>query len=116
MRRFADMEIFVEIQENVRGADVFVIQSTSFPANSNTPVAPDSSYCSGTGAPDRPRPVERLSHEVSRLAGRASRLNHRGMLVERLAGDRSRLDRRGTLVERLAVGGASTTGARWLSS
>ena len=27
------MEIFVEIQENVRGADVFVIQSTSFPAN-----------------------------------------------------------------------------------
>src|SRR6201988_3942588 len=32
-RRFADMEIFVEIQENVRGTDVFVIQSTSFPAN-----------------------------------------------------------------------------------
>src|SRR6478752_2005909 len=35
VRRFADMEIFVEIQENVRGADVFVIQSTSFPANDN---------------------------------------------------------------------------------
>ena len=34
-RRFADMEIFVEIQENVRGQDVFVIQSTSFPANDN---------------------------------------------------------------------------------
>src|SRR5271167_4819426 len=33
VRRFADMEIFVEIQENVRGADVFVIQSTSYPAN-----------------------------------------------------------------------------------
>jgi ribose-phosphate pyrophosphokinase len=33
VRRFADMEIFVEILENVRGADVFVIQSTSFPAN-----------------------------------------------------------------------------------
>ena len=33
VRRFADMEIFVEIQENVRGADVFVVQSTSFPAN-----------------------------------------------------------------------------------
>ena len=33
MRRFADMEIFVEIKENVRGADVFVLQSTSFPAN-----------------------------------------------------------------------------------
>ena len=29
------MEIFVEIQENVRGADVFIIQSTSFPANDN---------------------------------------------------------------------------------
>jgi ribose-phosphate pyrophosphokinase len=33
VRRFADMEIFVEIQENVRGSDVFVIQSTSFPVN-----------------------------------------------------------------------------------
>src|ERR1700747_2713263 len=33
VRRFADMEIFVEIQENVRGTDVFVVQSTSFPAN-----------------------------------------------------------------------------------
>jgi ribose-phosphate pyrophosphokinase len=33
VRRFADMEIFVEIQENVRGSDVFVVQSTSFPAN-----------------------------------------------------------------------------------
>lgn len=34
-RRFADMEIFAEIQENVRGEDVFVLQSTSFPANDN---------------------------------------------------------------------------------
>ncbi len=33
VRRFSDMEIFVEIQENVRGEDVFVIQSTSYPAN-----------------------------------------------------------------------------------
>src|ERR1700754_2338394 len=33
VRRFADMEIFVEIQENVRGSDAFVLQSTSFPAN-----------------------------------------------------------------------------------
>jgi ribose-phosphate pyrophosphokinase len=33
IERFADMEVFVEIQENVRGQDVFVIQSTSFPAN-----------------------------------------------------------------------------------
>ncbi|MFN3590833.1 MAG: ribose-phosphate pyrophosphokinase [Thermaurantiacus sp.] len=35
VRRFADEEIFVEIQENVRGEDVFVIQSTSAPANDN---------------------------------------------------------------------------------
>ncbi|HZH52910.1 MAG TPA: ribose-phosphate pyrophosphokinase [Microvirga sp.] len=33
VKRFADMEVFVEIQENVRGEDVFVIQSTSFPTN-----------------------------------------------------------------------------------
>ena len=35
VRRFSDMEIFVEINENVRGEDVFVIQSTSYPANDN---------------------------------------------------------------------------------
>ena len=35
VRRFADMEVFVEIQENVRGEDMFVIQSSSFPANDN---------------------------------------------------------------------------------
>lgn len=35
VRRFSDEEIFVEIQENVRGEDVFVIQSTSYPANDN---------------------------------------------------------------------------------
>ncbi len=35
VRRFADMEIFVEILENVRGEDVFVLQSTSYPANDN---------------------------------------------------------------------------------
>ena len=33
VRRFADMEIFVEIHENVRGSDVYIVQSTSFPAN-----------------------------------------------------------------------------------
>src|SRR5271155_45676 len=33
VRRFADMEIFVEIQENVRGSDAFILQSTSYPAN-----------------------------------------------------------------------------------
>ncbi|MCC8980768.1 ribose-phosphate pyrophosphokinase [Bradyrhizobium acaciae] len=35
VRRFADMEIFVEIQENVRGSDMFILQSTSYPANDN---------------------------------------------------------------------------------
>ena len=35
VRRFSDMEIFVEIQENVRGEDVFIVQSTSYPANDN---------------------------------------------------------------------------------
>jgi len=35
VRRFSDMEVFVEVQENVRGEDVFVIQSTSYPANDN---------------------------------------------------------------------------------
>ena len=35
VRRFSDMEVFVEIQENVRGEDVFVVQSTSYPANDN---------------------------------------------------------------------------------
>jgi ribose-phosphate pyrophosphokinase len=35
VRRFADEEVFVEINENVRGEDVFVLQSTSYPANDN---------------------------------------------------------------------------------
>jgi ribose-phosphate pyrophosphokinase len=35
VRKFADDEVFVEIHENVRGEDVFVIQSTSYPANDN---------------------------------------------------------------------------------
>ncbi len=35
VRRFSDMEIFVEIHENVRGQDTFIIQSTSYPANDN---------------------------------------------------------------------------------
>jgi ribose-phosphate pyrophosphokinase len=35
VQRFADMEVFVEIHENVRGEDVFLIQSTSYPANDN---------------------------------------------------------------------------------
>ncbi len=33
VRRFSDMEVFVEIQENVRGEDAFIVQSTSYPAN-----------------------------------------------------------------------------------
>jgi len=35
IRRFSDMEVFVEIHENVRGEDLFVVQSTSYPANDN---------------------------------------------------------------------------------
>ena len=35
VRRFADEEVFVEVNENVRGEDVFVVQSTGFPANDN---------------------------------------------------------------------------------
>ncbi len=35
VRRFADEEIFVEVHDNVRGEDVFVVQSTSYPANDN---------------------------------------------------------------------------------
>jgi ribose-phosphate pyrophosphokinase len=35
VHRFADMEVFVEIHENVRGEDVFIVQSTSYPANDN---------------------------------------------------------------------------------
>lgn len=35
IRRFSDMEIFVEVQENVRGEDVFIVQSTNFPTNDN---------------------------------------------------------------------------------
>jgi ribose-phosphate pyrophosphokinase len=35
VRRFADEEVFVEIHENVRGEDVFVVQSTAYPANDN---------------------------------------------------------------------------------
>ena len=33
VKRFSDQEVFVEIHENVRGEDVFVVQSTAFPAN-----------------------------------------------------------------------------------
>jgi len=33
IKRFSDMEVFVEIHENVRGEDVFIVQSTSYPAN-----------------------------------------------------------------------------------
>ena len=35
LKRFSDMEVFVEIMENVRGEDVFFLQSTSYPANDN---------------------------------------------------------------------------------
>ena len=35
VKRFADNEVFVVIEENVRGEDVFILQSTSYPANDN---------------------------------------------------------------------------------
>ena len=35
VRRFADLEIYVEILENVRGRDTFIVQSTSYPTNDN---------------------------------------------------------------------------------
>ena len=35
IRRFADEEVYVEIKENIRGEDVFVIESLSYPANDN---------------------------------------------------------------------------------
>ncbi len=35
VKKFSDMEVFVEVQENVRGEDMFIIQSTSYPANDN---------------------------------------------------------------------------------
>src|SRR5688572_16222027 len=35
VKRFADKEVYVEVHENVRGEDVFVLQSTSYPANDN---------------------------------------------------------------------------------
>ena len=73
-RRFADMEVFVEVQENVRGEDVFVVQSTAFPANDNlmemlilidalkrssarriTAVMPYFGYAGKTASPDRAR-------------------------------------------------------------
>ncbi|MBJ3783437.1 ribose-phosphate pyrophosphokinase [Devosia sediminis] len=35
VKRFADKEVYVEVHENVRGEDVFILQSTSYPANDN---------------------------------------------------------------------------------
>ena len=51
VRRFADQEIFVEIQENVRGEDVFVLQSTSLPGQRS----PDGTADHDRRAPPRPR-------------------------------------------------------------
>ena len=45
VKRFADMEVFVEIHENVRGEDVYVLQSTSFPANDNLMETADPRRC-----------------------------------------------------------------------
>lgn len=35
VKRFADKEVYVEVHDNVRGEDAFILQSTSFPANDN---------------------------------------------------------------------------------
>ena len=48
VRRFADEEIFVEIQENVRGEDVFVLQSTGYPANRQSDGIADLHRCAET--------------------------------------------------------------------
>ena len=54
VRRFSDMEVFVEIHENVRGEDVFVIQSTSYPANDNLRSCWSRSTRSGAPPPGAP--------------------------------------------------------------
>ena len=63
VRRFADMEIFVEIEENVRGSDVFVIQSTSFPGQ---------------------RPPDGIAHHHRRAAPRVGAARDRGDPLFRL--------------------------------
>ena len=45
IRRFADMEVFVEIHENVRGEDVFVIQPTSYPGQRQADGTADHAGC-----------------------------------------------------------------------
>ncbi len=63
IERFADLEVFVEIQENVRGQDVFILQSTSYPANDNLMELLISHRCplSGLGLADHGgHPVFRL--------------------------------------------------------
>src|ERR1035438_2280566 len=66
VRRFADMEVFVEIQENVRGEDMFVIQSTSFgPHRAGTP---SGARCRAIPALCRPIRRRRSGRE-SRRAG-----------------------------------------------
>ena len=63
VRRFADQEIFVEIQENVRGEDVFVVQSTSFPGQRQ----PDGAADHHRRAPPRLGPAHHRRDPLFRL-------------------------------------------------
>ena len=90
IRRFADMEVFVEIEENMRGEDVFLIQSTAYPANDNMMellVCIDalrrasvygSSWICGVGSRSEPRRSPRRSHPERRKGLRLSTRNVRG--------------------------------------
>ena len=71
VKRFADMEVFVEISENVRGEDVFVVQSTCFPANDNVMellVALD-------GCAVAPRAGSRLSSPITAMHAKTGNLD-----------------------------------------
>ena len=74
IRRFADMEVFVEIHENVRGEDVFVMQPTSYPANDSADGVAGDAGCAAAflGAADY------RGHAVFRLcaAGPEDRVAH----------------------------------------
>ena len=88
VRRFSDMEVFVEILENVRGEDVFVIQSTSYPANDHLMellVSLDALRRSFGAAHYRGRPLFRLCSAGPKIGPRAADLgqarrqpDHRG--------------------------------------
>ena len=81
VRRFSDMEVFVEVQENVRGEDVFIIQSTSYPANDNLMellVCMDALRRSSAHGDSPTAPSSQRSRKVSRRIARAPGLAHCG--------------------------------------